>query len=216
MVVLPVMFFAVMMSSVAVLAQQSTPFSNVIIRLNELGFFQFVLPFLLTAAIFYGLLRKSQIFGKPEENVAVNAIVALIAGFMVWAYPIIAGVDIQTTLSTFFFQGSIAMLSVIIVVLIAGMFLPPDLPKKVGEVVKGGKGLGVTVIGGGIIVFIVVISSGVGALFIPAGLFTGGGFGFGFGGLDQTTVLSAITILAMSAVVLGIVWGSGSGGGKKE
>ena len=97
----------------------ASPFEDVILRLADLGFFKFLLPFLLTAAIFYGLLRKSQVFGKPEENVAVNAIVALVAGFMVWAYPIIAGVDIETQFSTFIFQSTLAMFAIIIGVMFA-------------------------------------------------------------------------------------------------
>lgn len=191
----------------------ASPFETVILRLGDLGFFQFVLPFLLTAAIFYGLLRKSKVFGEPQENVAVNAIVALVAGFMVWAYPILAGVDIQTQFSTFIFQATLAMFAIMVGVLIAGMFLPADLPAKVGEAVKGGKGVGIIIIGGILIVGGLVFSSGLGKIFIPAGLFGGPGGFIGFAGVDSTTILSAIVILAMAVVVFAIAWGGP--GGKK-
>lgn len=188
----------------------ASPFENVILRLGELGFFKFVLPFLLTAAIFYGLLRKSQVFGKPEDNVAVNAIVALIAGFMVWAYPILAGVDIEAQFSTFIFQSTLAMFAIIMGLLIAGMFFPQDLPAKIDEIVKGGKGLGIVIVAALLIIFGIVFSSGIGSLLLPSGFGVGG---IGFAGVDQTTILSAIVIVAMAGAVLGIVWGGG--GGKK-
>lgn len=190
----------------------ASPFETVILRLSDLGFFKFLLPFLLTAAIFYGLLRKSKVFGPPEENIAVNAIVALVAGFMVWAYPIIAGVDVQAQFSKFIFQSTVAMFTIIVGLLIAGMFFPSDLPKTIGDIVKSGRGLAIIIIASILIVAGILVSSGLSNLVIPPGLLTGGGIGFG--GVDQTTLLSAIVILAMGAAVMGIVWG-GPGGGKK-
>lgn len=188
-----------------------SPIETVILRLGDLGFFKFVLPFLLTAAIFYGLLRKSKVFGDPHENIAVNAIVALTAGFMVWAYPVLAGVDIQTQFSTFIFQATLAMFAIIIGLLIAGMFFPEDISKKIGDVVKGGKGVGVVILGALLIIGGIVFSSGLGNLFIPGGSL--GGLNINFGGIDQTTVLSAIVIIAMAGAVIGI---AGGGGGKKS
>lgn len=185
---------------------------TIILKLQGLGFFEFILPFFLTAAIFYGLLRKSQVFGKPEENIAVNAIVALVAGFMVWAYPILAGVPVEKILSEFFFKGTIVILIVLLGVLVGGMFLPPDLPAEVAKVIKGGKGIGVVIVGGLLIVIIAALSAGIDRLLFPSGFGFGTG-GVGFGGIDQTTLLSGITIIAMAAAVIGIVWGGG--GGKK-
>ena len=89
----------------------------------------FLLPFTLTSAIFYGALRKSQIFGEPEKNVAVNGVVSLVASMMVWAAPIILGIDIQTSLATFFVQGLFATLVIMVGLVIVGMFAPPDLSK---------------------------------------------------------------------------------------
>lgn len=193
-----------------------SPFETAIFKLSEIGFFQFVLPFLLTSAIFYGLLRKSKVFGDPEQNVVVNAIVALTAGMMVWAYPILAGVDIEKQLSAFFFQGIASMLAVVIALLVAGMFFEEDLPKKISGIVKGGKGMGI-VIGGGLIVAIVaLISSGLGSILLPnfgaygLNVNLGGG---GLGYIDQSTILSIVVVGVMGLIVVGIVWG---GGGKKQ
>ena len=54
-------------------------FVDVIKKLQDIGAFNFLFPYILTSAIFYGLLRKSQIFGKPDENVAVNGVIAIVA-----------------------------------------------------------------------------------------------------------------------------------------
>ncbi|MEM5832190.1 MAG: hypothetical protein QXT38_02675 [Candidatus Aenigmatarchaeota archaeon] len=97
---------------------------NVIIRLNQLGFFAF-LPFVLTAAIIYGLLRRSKIFGEPEKNTAVNATVALVSAFMVWAYPILTGTsveDYQRMYSEFFYRGTMASLFLIFGIAMISVF----------------------------------------------------------------------------------------------
>ena len=117
-------------------------FTIVIQKLHDMGVFNFLFPFMLTTAIFYGLLRKSKIFsatrktaeGKEiEVSQSVNAVVALIAGFMVWAYPILQGVDVEAQLSNFFMQGTIVTLIFVISLMILGMFVPPDLPKQLQE-----------------------------------------------------------------------------------
>lgn len=184
-----------------------------ILKLQELGFFTFILPFLLVAAIFYGLLRKSQVFGKPEDNTAVNAIVALIAGFMVWAYPVITGVVTEQLLADFFFKSSIITLVVMLGLLITGMFMPADLPKLIGEKLGTSKGLPVIIIGAVVVIGVAAGASGVLGLFLPAGFAFGGlgGGGFGFAAIDQTTLLSIVMIVAMSGAVMGIVWGGGKG-----
>ena len=137
----------------------ATPMENAIIALKNFGAFQFLFPFMLTAAIFYGLLRKSKIFGEPEKNMVVNATVALVAAFMVWAYPILAGVNIETQLSMFFFYGTISILTISIGLMILGMFLS----KGVGEYleVKMGKTFWGGILGIGLLIgFGILISSG--------------------------------------------------------
>ncbi len=50
-------------------------------RLNEIGFFSYVLPFLLIFAVVFGLLQKIKIFGDENKAKGINVIVALsIAG----------------------------------------------------------------------------------------------------------------------------------------
>ncbi|MCS7134922.1 MAG: hypothetical protein NZ893_00580 [Candidatus Aenigmarchaeota archaeon] len=140
-------------------------FKNVILKLADIGAFNFLFPFILTSAIFYGLLRKSKIFGESEKNVAVHAVIALSAAFMVWAFPILRGIDVQTQLSTFFMQGMVVMLVLMIGLMTIGMVAPEDLPKFLWEKIQNRPTttLIFIAIGVGVIVF---LTSGLISIFI--------------------------------------------------
>ncbi len=148
----------------------TTPFETVILKMRDLGFFKFFFPFLLTSAIFYGLLRKSQLFGDPDKNIAVNAIIAMVASFFVWAMPVILGVDIETQLARFFAQGVGVTLAVMVALMIAGMFFPPDLAKSLSEKIKAPAFWGGVIVAGILIMVIVFVSSGLYKVLFPQGL----------------------------------------------
>ena len=147
-----------------------TFFETAILKLQALGFFQFLLPFILTAAVIYGGLRRAQLFGEPEKNVAVNAVVAFVISLFVWAAPIILGIDIESKLSSFFIQGFSVSLIVLIALVLAGMFFPPDLAKSLSDKMKA------PVFWGGIIVValivggIILVSSGLATVLFPKGI----------------------------------------------
>jgi len=187
-----------------------SPFETTINKMAELGMFKFLFPFMLTAAVFYGLLRKSQIFGDPDRNVAVNGIVALIAGFMVWAYPIISGVDITLQLSNFFMQGLILTVTVMFALMIAGMFFPSDLSKVLNEKFKGG-GFWVGIIAATILIAVIIVfTSGLFNTFFPTAV-------FGAGSMDQDTLMLIGTIVALIIGMVAIVGGgSAARGGEGE
>jgi hypothetical protein len=174
-------------------------FTPVIERLIELGFFKFMLPYILTSAVFYGLLRKSQVFGKPDENVAVNAVVALVASFMVWASPVILGIDIQTQLAAFFTQGVVVTLVFMIALLITGMFLPPDLTTHLANNLFKGNKMGAILIVGIIFGFIIFATSGLWKVMLGPELF------------EQTSdVFVAVVVIILLAVpIIFITWGGG-------
>jgi hypothetical protein len=179
----------------------TSPFETVILKLKDLGMFQFFFPFMLSAAIFYGLLRKSKIFGDPKENTAINAVVALVASLMVWASPIIAGINIETQLAAFFTQAMVASLVVMIGLLIASFILPPNLPDILKGVLAGKYliGLLVAVI---LAVFGILISSGLITAFFPQG--------FGAGGInisDETILTIGILILMGTTVAILVIGG---------
>jgi len=173
-------------------------FTPVIERLQEIGAFNFLFPYILTSAIFYGLLRKSQIFGKPQENVAVNGVVALVAAFMVLAYPILSGVSIEGLLPAFFMQGLVVLLVFMIVLMIMGMFLPPDLPKVLSEgLFQGNKALALLLIGG-ILGFLILFLSGLSTVLLGKQV---------IGELSPDIINIAVIILLLVVPIIFIAWG---------
>jgi hypothetical protein len=176
-----------------------TPFDSAVKTLQSMGFFEFLLPFILSAAIFYGLLRKTQLFGPPEKNTAVNATVALAASFFVWSMPIILGIDIQNQLAAFFVQGMGVTLVAMMALLLGGMFLPPDLPKTISEKFKSGAWVSIIIIGALLLSFILLVSSGLYKIFAPQG------FTFKLSGDTVTTI--GVMVLLVGAVAV-IAWGS--------
>ena len=178
------------------------PFTTTILKLKGTGFFEFLLPFIFTAAVFYGLLRKSQIFGPKEENVTVNAVIALTAAFMVWAYPVLSGVSFVEYFPAFFVQATSAMLVIMIALMISSMFLPPDLPKLLGEKI-GGRGRAIIVVGSILIGGSLVVTSGMINLFFPGG---------GALTMPEETLLSIGVIIVLVISVLVIVALAGAGG----
>jgi len=183
-----------------------TPFETAILKMKEFGMFQFLFPFMLSAAIFYGLLRKSQIFGDPNKNVAINAVVALVAAFMVWSYPILAGVDVETQLTNFFTQGMSATLIILLGLLISSMFFKPDLAEQLSALFpKGSKVWSVVLIAGILIGGGILLSSGMINVFIPQAT---GGLG-GIGGLSEDTILTIGVVLLLAVTVVVVVFAGG-------
>ncbi len=181
------------------------PFQVAVLKLSELGAFEFLFPFMLSSAIFYGLLRKSQVFGDPDKNIAVNATVSIVASFMVWAYPILIGVSIEQQLSKFFLQGMVATLVIMLGALISSMFFGQDLSKQLAERFGGNKGFWVAIFGGALLIGAgILMSSGLIDVFFP-----GGGLGNWMSSDTSSTIAVAVLILASIWVVVG-------GGGKSK
>jgi len=171
-------------------------FEIAILKLQALGFFTFLLPFILTAAIIYGGLRRSQLFGEPERNVAVNAVVAFVISLFVWAAPIILGIDIETKLSAFFIQGFSVSLIVIIALILAGMFFQPDLAKSLSDKIKAPVFWGGIIIVALIVGGVILVSSGLSSVLFPRGIGVN---------LSSDVVISAIVLIALVASVALIV-----------
>jgi len=182
------------------------PFTQVILKLDQLGFFTFIMPYILTSALFYGLLRKSQIFGEADKSVVVNGVVSIVAAFMILAYPILQGVDIKAQYSAFFAQSVIAILGVMVSIMISGMFFPPDLPKILSEKFKGGGFWAVVMVGGLFVGIAILFTSGLFSVFFPTGI--------GIATIPQDILLTVgvLVILVISAMALMFL----SGAGKKE
>lgn len=178
------------------------PFTITIQRLDELGFFSFILPFILSVTIIYGLLRKSKIFGDPKENVTINATVAITISLMVMAAPVLAGINVKESLAKFSIY-SIVMLVVILSSLFALSFIAPNgdigslLMKEMGGN-KRVKLLSIVALLIGIFVIAVLFSSG-----IMSVLFGGNGV-FEIPNMNET-IESAITLLLILGFVIGVI-----------
>jgi hypothetical protein len=144
------------------------PFATTIIKLKEIGFFHLLL-YILSSAVFYGLLRKTQIFGPPDRNVVVNATVAFVASFMVLAVPIIRGIDIVGQFEMFFVQSVSALLVMMVGVMFVGMISPPDLSGHLAKVLGKGGYWAMFLVAGIIVGVIILITSGMTNIFFPEG-----------------------------------------------
>ena len=176
-------------------------FTPVILKLQDIGALNFFFPFMLTSAVSYGLLRKSQIFGKPEENTAVNGVIALMISFMVWAYPIISGVDIEAQMSSFFMHGMVITLVLMVSIMLIGMFAPPDLPAHLAKTILKGNKFGAILVLGLFFGFLVFFSSGIYTIVF--------GQGFGGGAVSSDIGLTIGVILLLVLPLIFIVWGGG-------
>ncbi len=177
----------------------ATPFDLVINNLIDLGFFQFILPFMITSAIFYGLLRKGKLFGEPDKNVGVNAVISLGAAFLVWASPIIIGIDITADLALFFVQGVSAMLIISIAAMIATMFFGEDLPKQLKDRFHGQTVWWVILIAAFMIGAGMFFSSGLINIFIPEGSAPIGG------SYDIQSMVITIAVLAVFLIIIVVI-----------
>jgi len=179
-----------------------SPFETVILNMRDMGMFQFMFPFMMTAAIFYGLLRKSQILGEPKSSVAVNATVSMVVAFMIWASPIILGIDIEAHLTSFFVQGMSVMLVVMVGLLILSMAAPPNLPDSLKGIFsdpKVGKALMYGIIA---VIGIVAVSSGFLNVFFPSSSGSGGGIKLPSLSEDSIVVLGTFLFIIIFMLVL--------------
>ena len=107
-------------------------FEVVVQRLNEFKIFDFILPFIITSALMYALLRRSKLFGDMREGQILSAIVSLSVAFLIFGYPVLVGFTFGTQLSAFFTQLTIIGLLFVMALVFASMFYP-DFPKMLTE-----------------------------------------------------------------------------------
>lgn len=91
------------------------PFELLVSNLNQLGFFGFLLPWLLMFAVVYGLLLKSKALG---ENQKIIGVVALVAAFFVVGY---GGPLVGTFFQNLFGIAAMILGGIIVIVLFVSM-----------------------------------------------------------------------------------------------
>ncbi len=97
----------------------ATPLGTAVQTLQQIGFFKFVLPFLLMFAVVYGLLQKLDIFGDDSDQ--VDAIVAVVAGFFVAFFVMQSSLNFVPFLTNFFGAFAIVAVGLMAVVMGAGL-----------------------------------------------------------------------------------------------
>jgi len=109
-------------------------FQPIIQKLIDLGFYNFFFPFLVAAALFFGLLKKSKIFG---DSVVINGVVSLSLAFLIMGFPVIFGQPsfFALPLATFFSQATVVLL-IFVMAFIGASFFYPDMTKWVLDAFK--------------------------------------------------------------------------------
>ena len=127
------------------------PFTILVDNLNRMGFFGFLLPWLLMFALTYGLLLKSKVLGEDPKIIGV---ISLVAAFFVIGY---GGVAIGEFFQGIFQAAAIVLAGILVIVLFIAM-AGGDISKLTEN-----KAVMAAIAGIGIIVFIIVIGSSLGA-----------------------------------------------------
>ncbi|MBI2547549.1 MAG: hypothetical protein HYW23_03835 [Candidatus Aenigmarchaeota archaeon] len=109
-------------------------FQIVVERLLGIGFYNFLLPFILLSTVLYAVLRKTQLLG---DSVALHAIISIAVGLFVFGSPVILGTSLTVPLTSFLTQGVIIILALVFGFLISGLFYP-TLGEKLTDIFKEG------------------------------------------------------------------------------
>ena|SRR3989338_559932 len=142
---------------------------DIVSTLRALGFYDFLLPWIFTFAVVYGLLMTVKIFG--DVNKKISAALALVAAFFVTAF---AGRVLTAFFVSLFGSATVVLAGILVIILLLAMvgFKPdPDLKKNYVKIV-------LIIIG--VILFIVS---------------TGAASGIGYWGLLSPDLIALIIVL---------------------
>jgi len=159
-------------------------------KMAELGFFNYLFPFLILLALLYAILRKS----KLVENKVAAGILSLAISFMVvFGFPLATGFELGSPFSAFFMQASVFILVFFIGLVTASLFYP-NLMEKLPKLFVRRTTLFAMIA----IAFVLFISSGL------VGVFTTGLAGGGGGGISTDIIMLAVAVfLAITFVLIG-------------
>ncbi len=91
---------------------------DILSNLQQLGFFDYLLPFLIIFSIVYGILSKAQIFG---QNKSINAIISLSIGLMALQFGIVS-----SFFSEIFPRLGIGLSIILVILVLTGLFRSSD------------------------------------------------------------------------------------------
>lgn len=105
---------------------------------DQIGFFSYLLPFLLIFALVFGILTKTKLF---KENKAINSIISLVVGLIAIQFE-----KVPNFFSAIFPNMAIALVVILVFLILLGIFIDPNHPAITW-----------ILMGIGLIIFIVVI-----------------------------------------------------------
>lgn len=126
---------------------------------QDIGFFSYLLPFLIIFALVFGILTKANLFSTGAEkkpNIAINAIIALAVGLIAIQVP-----AVSQFFSVVFPNLGIALAIILVILVIAGLFL--------GDKLGGKNWLNYILLGVAAIVIIIVLVNSANTLGLTAG-----------------------------------------------
>jgi len=133
-------------------------FQDVVQNLEDIGFYDVALPFLLIFTITFAILQKIKIFGEQSKN--FNAVIALVMAFLV-----VRSNAIVEIMNTFLPKISLLSLVIVVTLLLIGILFSKESSGVTGAL--GGWGIILTLIGVAIAFF---SSTGAFGLTLPSWL----------------------------------------------
>lgn len=134
-------------------ATDGTAIGNMFEAWHQMGFFSYIIPFLLIFAFMFGILLKLNLF---KDNKVINAIISLAVGLIAIQVPIVS-----KFFSVIFPNLGIALAVILVIMIVAGLFLSnvdKDKDKWINYILLGIAG----------IIIIVVLVNTAGTLGWPA------------------------------------------------
>ncbi len=100
-----------------------SPIEIMLGNMNRLGFFEFLMPWILFLAIIFAILKKSEVFG---EEISVNAVIAAVVSFFIINYTPV-GMTLGTFFTTLFGLAAVIITGLLVGILFLGMAgIKPD------------------------------------------------------------------------------------------
>ena len=115
-----------------------TAIGNIFTMWQQIGFFSYLLPFLIIFALVFGILTKVNLF---RDNKVVNAIIALAVGLIAIQFP-----GVSEFFSVIFPHLGIALAVILVILIVAGLFVKNIEKKWINYVLAGIAGIIVIVV----------------------------------------------------------------------
>jgi len=87
---------------------------NILSNLQQLGFFSYLLPFLIIFAVVFGILSKVRIFG---DNKSIDAIISLAVGLMALQFGIVS-----SFFAELFPRLGVGLSVILVILILTGLF----------------------------------------------------------------------------------------------